>query len=93
MPRSIVGSSIAGGVVAYQVAFVFFLAPYAIFAQPISTAILPELTDDVARGDLDSFAATVRHALDRMAVIVLPVSAVMVALALPGMRVGRVRSR
>jgi len=83
----IVGSSIAGGVVAYQVAFVFFLAPYSIFALPISTAILPELTDDVSRGDLDSFAATVRHALDRMAVIVLPISAVMVALALPGMRV------
>ena len=83
----IVGSSIAGGVVAYQVAFVFFLAPYAIFALPISTAILPDLTDDVSRADLDSFATTVRTALDRMAVIVLPISAVMVALALPGMRV------
>ena len=82
----IVGSSVAGGVVAYQVAFVFFLAPYAIFAQPISTAILPELTDDVTRGDLASYASTVRRALDRMAVIVLPVSALMAALAMPGMR-------
>ena len=35
----------------------------------------------------DSFAATVRGALDRMAVLVLPVSAVMIALALPMMRV------
>ena len=31
----VVGSSVAGGVVAYQVAFVFFLAPYAVLAQPI----------------------------------------------------------
>jgi putative peptidoglycan lipid II flippase len=37
------GNRVAGGVVAYQVAFVFFLAPYAVLAQPIHTAILPEL--------------------------------------------------
>ena len=43
----VVGGSVAGGVVAYQVAFVFFLAPYAILAQPIHTAILPELAVDV----------------------------------------------
>ena len=83
----VVGSSIAGGVVAYQVAFVFFLAPYAVLAQPILTAFLPELVGDAERGDMTSFAATVRAALDRMAVLVLPVSAVMVALALPMMRV------
>jgi putative peptidoglycan lipid II flippase len=83
----IVGGSVAGGVVAYQVAFVFFLAPYAILAQPILTAILPELALETAGGDLRAFTASVRAALDRMGVLVVPVSAAIVALALPTMRV------
>lgn len=83
----VVGSSVAGGVVAYQVAFVFFLAPYAVLAQPILTAFLPDLVGEVERRDMHAFTATVRDALDRMAVLVLPVSAVMIALALPMMRV------
>ena len=52
----VVGNGVAGGVVAYQVAFVFFLAPYAVLAQPIHTAILPEMSNDAAAGDLDAFA-------------------------------------
>ena len=90
-PRSSSASSVAGGVVAYQVAFVFFLAPYAVLAQPILTAFLPDLVGDAERGDMGSFAATVRGALDRMAVLVLPVSAVMIALALPDDARRRVR--
>jgi putative peptidoglycan lipid II flippase len=82
----VVGGSVAGGVVAYQVAFVFFLAPYAILAQPIHTAILPELTLAAEHGAGDRFTNSVRAALDRMAVLVVPVSAALVALALPFMR-------
>ena len=83
----VVGSSIAGGAVAYQVAYVFFLAPYAVLAQPVLTAVLPELVGDAERADHDVFARRLRSALDRMAVLVLPVSAIMVALALPLMRI------
>lgn len=83
----VVGNSVEGGVVAYQVAFVFFLAPYAVLAQPIHTAILPEMATDVARGDLRAFTDSLRWALDAMAVLVVPVSAAFVALALPAMRV------
>ena len=36
-------AAVEGGVVAYQVAFVVFLAPYGIVAQPIHTAVLPRL--------------------------------------------------
>jgi putative peptidoglycan lipid II flippase len=82
----VVGGSVAGGVVAYQVAFVFFLAPYAILSQPISTAILPELSLEAEHGAGPGFTACVRAALDRMAVLVVPVSAALVALALPIMR-------
>ena len=82
----IAGNGVAGGVVAYQVAFTFFLAPYAVLAQPIYTAILPEMSRQVATGDLDAFAGSIRWALDRMAWLVVPVSAGLVALALPMMR-------
>jgi len=83
----VVGNGVAGGVVAFQVAMVFFLAPYAILAQPIHTAILPDLSLDAARGDLDAFGGATRWALDGMAVLVVPVAAGMIALAEPAMRV------
>jgi putative peptidoglycan lipid II flippase len=81
----IIGNGVAGGVIAYQVAFVFFLAPYAVLAQPIHTAILPELTREAR--EPARFAASVRWALDAMAVLVIPVAAAACALALPTMRV------
>jgi len=82
----IAGSAVEGGVVAYQVGWVFFLAPYAVLAQPIHTAILPELVAEARDHDLARFRASVRWALERMALLVLPVSGAMVALALPAMR-------
>jgi putative peptidoglycan lipid II flippase len=82
----IAGSAVEGGVVAYQVGWVFFLAPYAILAQPIHTAILPELVAEAREHDRARFRASVRWSLERMAIFVVPVSAAMVALALPAMR-------
>lgn len=82
----VAGSAVEGGVVAYQVAWVFFLAPYGIIAQPIHTAILPELVAEARDGDLVRFRSSVRWSLERMALLVLPVSALMAALALPAMR-------
>jgi len=83
----VLGNSVEGGTVAYQVAWVFFLAPYGVLAQPIHTAILPELSLDAARGDLAAFARSLRWSLDAMAMLVVPVSAAMIALAKPGMSV------
>jgi putative peptidoglycan lipid II flippase len=80
------GSAVEGGVVAYQVGFVFFLAPYGVLAQPIHTAILPDLVAEATDGGGAVFAASTRWALERMALLVVPVSAGMVALAMPGMR-------
>jgi putative peptidoglycan lipid II flippase len=94
----IAGNAVAGGVVAYQVAYVFFLAPYAVLAQPLHTTILPELNADASAADgsaadgsaggvsaSSAFAATVAWALDRMALLVIPVTAAMMALAVPAM--------
>lgn len=81
----VLGNSVEGGTVAYQVAWVFFLAPYGVLAQPIHTAILPELSLEAARHDLDAFARSLRWSLDAMVMLVVPVSAAMIALARPGM--------
>jgi putative peptidoglycan lipid II flippase len=81
----VLGNSVEGGTVAYQVAWVFFLAPYGVLAQPIHTAILPELSLDAARHDFDAFARSLRWSLDAMAMLVVPVSAAMIALARPAM--------
>jgi putative peptidoglycan lipid II flippase len=80
------GAAVEGGVVAYQVAWVFFLAPYAIFAQPIQTAILPEWVVEARDPTMDRFGASVRWAIERIAVPVLPLAAAMAALAVPAMR-------
>jgi putative peptidoglycan lipid II flippase len=81
----VLGNSVAGGTVAYQVAWVFFLAPYGIIAQPIHTAIHNELSLEATRSDFDSFARSLRWALDAMAMLLVPVSAAMIVLARPGM--------
>jgi putative peptidoglycan lipid II flippase len=86
----VMGNQVAGGVVAYQFAFVAFLAPYAILAQPVQTTTLTEVSLDAARGDLRAFADRVRWALDSTAMLILPVSAAFIALAKPAMEVVQV---
>jgi len=86
----VLGNSVEGGTVAYQVAWVFFLAPYAVLAQPIHTAIHNELSLEAARHDLDAFARSLRWSLDAMATLVVPVSAAMIALARPAMIVAAI---
>lgn len=81
------GAAVEGGVVAYQVAWVFFLAPYAVFSQPIHTAILPELVIEAREPGRGRYATSVRWALERVALPILPISALLVALAVPAMHV------
>jgi len=81
----VLGNSVEGGTVAYQVAWVFFLAPYGVIAQPIHTAIHNELSLEAARADSRSFARSLRWALDAMATLIVPVSAAMIVLARPAM--------
>jgi len=83
----IAGGAVEGGVVAYQVGWVFFLAPYGVIAQPIHTTILPELVAEHGAGDDAAFRASLRWALDSMCVLLVPLSALCVALAVPAMAV------
>jgi putative peptidoglycan lipid II flippase len=82
-----IGNRVEGGVVAYQFAFVAVMAPYGILAEPVHTTILPELSHDASAGDHGRFASQLRWALDNMALLIVPVSALAVALALPAMHV------
>jgi putative peptidoglycan lipid II flippase len=82
----VAGSAVEGGVVAYQVGWVIFLAPYAVLAQPIHTAILPELVTEAREHGLDRVVLSLRWAIERMALLLVPVTAGMVALASPAMR-------
>ena len=81
----VVGGGVEGGVVAFQVGWVFFQAPYGILAQPIHTAILPEISLDAAEGDLASLMGAVRWALDNLALLLVPLSAAAVVLAVPAL--------
>jgi putative peptidoglycan lipid II flippase len=83
----IAGNGVAGGVVAYQVAYVFFLAPYAILAQPISTTVLPELTGEADAGDWDAFGRSLRWSLGATLRLVVPATMALVVLAQPAMDV------
>ena len=83
----ILGAATEGGVVAYRVAFYIFLAPYGILAQPIHTAVHPELSAEARDHDLDAFGRSMRWALDSMSLVVLPASAALVAFAAPAMSV------
>ena len=83
----IAGGAVEGGVVAYQVGWFFFLAPYGIVAQPIHTTILPELVREHGAGDTAGFAESVRWAADSMAVLLVPLTGLCLALSEPAMAV------
>jgi putative peptidoglycan lipid II flippase len=83
----VTAAGVVGGVVAYQVGWVMFLAPYAVLAQPIHTAILPEMVTEAREAGRRQVAASLRWALERMALLVLPATAAMIALASPALRV------
>lgn len=82
----VVGNGLEGGVVAYQVALMCFLVPYAVLGQSIHTSVLPELAAHGARGDLRALWGDVRWGLRRMAVLLVPTSVAMAGLAGPVLR-------
>lgn len=86
----VLGGAVRGGVVAYQAAFVFFLAPYAILAQPLHTAVLPQLSILASEGRREEFVERLRWTLSAIANLVLPATAMMIAVAEPALAAVRV---
>jgi putative peptidoglycan lipid II flippase len=76
-----------GGAVAFQIAFTFFLLPFALVAHPLMTSLFPRLAAGEARGDRDGVAARVDQGMRVVLVLLLPASALLAACAEPLMRV------
>lgn len=83
----VLGNAVEGGIVAYQVAFTFFLLPHALFALPVLNTLFPEAARRAQSGDLAGVARTVERGMRAIAFFVLPVAAGLVALAGPLSRV------
>ena len=83
----VLANRVAGGVVAYQIAYTFFLLPYSVLAQPIMTAVFPRLSSDALADRWQRFSTTVSDSLRLIAFLVLPATALMTALARPALQV------
>jgi len=79
----VLSNRVEGGVVAYQIAFTFFLLPFALVAHPIFTALHPRLSSSAHAGRWDDFGADLSHGLRRTVVLVVPAAALLAALAHP----------
>ena len=79
----VLAARVHGGVIAYQIAFTFFLLPHAVLSNPIFTALYPRLAADAAAGRTDEFAADLATGLRYTAFLLLPASALLAATARP----------
>lgn len=74
------------GVANLWYAFIIFSLPYGLFVVAIATALMPELSEHHARGNLEGYRSTLSFGLRTMAFIIVPASVGMVALAEPIVR-------
>lgn len=83
----VVGNAVAGGVIAYMLAFSLLELPWAILAVPIAIAAFPGLAASVAAGDMDRFRSGSATATRNLIILAMGGTAAMLALAGPGTRV------
>ena len=76
-------NGVEGGVVAYQVAFTFFLLPHSLFALPVLNTLFPTAARQVEASAWDALRSTVRRGTVSIALFVLPAAAALAALAAP----------
>jgi len=72
-----------GDVAAYQAGQVFFLLPHGIFAVSVMSALLPDLSERWAAGDVDGYRRRLSVGLRTIAVIIVPAAVGYVCLARP----------
>ncbi|HEX2040049.1 MAG TPA: murein biosynthesis integral membrane protein MurJ [Acidimicrobiales bacterium] len=72
-----------GDVTAYQAGQMFFLLPHGVFSVSIMTALLPDLAERWARGDVEAFRRGVVLGLRSIAFVLLPAAVGYLALARP----------
>ncbi|MCL5292161.1 MAG: murein biosynthesis integral membrane protein MurJ [Actinobacteria bacterium] len=72
-----------GGVTGFQYSWQFFQLPFGIFAVSIITAIYPELSEQIATGDMDGFKRTVSLGVRSLGLIMIPLSVFLVIFSKP----------
>ena len=82
----VLANRVEGGVVAYHIAFTTFLLPFAILAHPVLTTVYPGLAAEAHAGRWAGFAAALGRGARSVVFLVLPATALLVALARPGLR-------
>ena len=85
----LLANRVEGGVVAYQIAFTFYLLPFALLAHPLFTALYPRLAADAAAKRWDAFAEQLTAGVHRTALLVLPAAGLTGALGRPALRLVR----
>jgi putative peptidoglycan lipid II flippase len=81
----VLANRVEGGVVAYQIAFTFFLLPFALVAQPIFTTLHPVLSSSATAGRWGYFDRDLAGGLARTLLLVVPAAALLAALAWPAL--------
>lgn len=81
----VLANRIEGGVVAYHLAFTAFLLPFAVLAYPVMTTLYPRLASQAAAGRWDAFRHSLGRGVRTTVLRVAPASALLVALAAPGL--------
>ena len=76
-----------GSIAALQQAYRLMLVPVGLFGMQAATAIIGTLARLAAEGDIPAFRTQVREALNRVGIMILPVTVLMVVLASPIVRV------
>lgn len=76
----------AGGVAAYQYAFIFFQLPHGLFAVSIMTTVTPELAQSAVDGDFSALRSQFARGLRFLGVVVVPAAVAYVVLAQPIVR-------
>lgn len=77
----LVAGRVGGGVAAYQIAFTFFLLPYALVAHPTATVLYPRLARAAGSSHTTDLRALAGSGLDVMTALLFVAAAVAAALA------------
>jgi putative peptidoglycan lipid II flippase len=83
----VLANAAAGGVVAFQFAFTFFLLPYALFAVPVATTLYPGFARAAQHGQDEVLARAVGRGFRAVTVLLVPCAAALFALAWPIARI------
>lgn len=79
----VLANRVEGGAVAYQIAFTFFLLPYALVGNPIMTTLFPRLSHDAQVGDNEAFGDHLGEGMRQLVVLIVPASVLLAVLAQP----------